>query len=267
MTVSQETLAEATGTSVATIRRHTQELEAMRATLRIRVGPGTYAYRLDPEETWRYWGNAKKFAAFNTKSGLEEGQRRRGAPDEDALRHAGRGGLGQPPRRSRSFDQGSARHAEALRLLIEPGHDLCGKSTFTRFTSIAWPARRAPIDRPDTSSPSSNRLSSSAAFIALHLLWPGAADRRSAAQRLPRGVQMAVQCLPPIFPTETNRVVLGLRRGLQEPRIGPQGLRLLEIEAVLGPYWSRSCPGRIRTPWEVLRWAPLNGRNYLLRQY
>ena len=68
VTVSQETLAEATGTSVATIRRHTQDLEAMRAIVRIRVGPGTYAYCLDPEEIWRYWGNAKKFAAFNTKT-------------------------------------------------------------------------------------------------------------------------------------------------------------------------------------------------------
>lgn len=68
VTVSQETLAEATGTSVSTIKRHTKELEDMRALIRLRVGPGTYAYCLDPEEIWRYWGNAKKFAAFNTKT-------------------------------------------------------------------------------------------------------------------------------------------------------------------------------------------------------
>ena len=68
VTVNQETLAEATDTSVSTIYRHTKELEAIGALVRIRVGPGTYAYCLDPEEIWRYWGNAKKFAAFNTKT-------------------------------------------------------------------------------------------------------------------------------------------------------------------------------------------------------
>lgn len=68
VTVSQETMAEATGTSVSTIKRHTKELEEMRALVRLRVGPGTYAYCLDPEEIWRYWGNAKKHAAFNTRT-------------------------------------------------------------------------------------------------------------------------------------------------------------------------------------------------------
>ena len=68
MTVNQETLAEATDTSVSTIYRHTKELEAIGALIRIRVGPGTYAYCLDPEEIWKFWGNAKKFAAFNTKT-------------------------------------------------------------------------------------------------------------------------------------------------------------------------------------------------------
>ena len=50
---SQTVLAEMLGVTDRTIRTLTKALEDQRAIVRIRVGAGTYAYALDPDEIWK----------------------------------------------------------------------------------------------------------------------------------------------------------------------------------------------------------------------
>lgn len=65
---SQQLIADETKTSIATVKRHLAYLEGVRAIVRLKIQGGACAYCLDPEEIWRYWGGAQRFAAFNTKT-------------------------------------------------------------------------------------------------------------------------------------------------------------------------------------------------------
>lgn len=65
---SQTVLAEMLGVTDRTIRTLTKALEDQRAIIRIRVGAGTYAYALDPDEIWRAWDQSKDHAVFRTQT-------------------------------------------------------------------------------------------------------------------------------------------------------------------------------------------------------
>lgn len=79
---SQAVLAEMLGVTDRTIRTLTKVLEDQSAIVRIRVGTGTYAYALDPDEVWKAWDIQKDHAVFKTrtlvsKSGENETIKRR----------------------------------------------------------------------------------------------------------------------------------------------------------------------------------------------
>lgn len=65
---SQTVLAEMLGVTDRTIRTLTKALEEQAAIVRIRVGAGTYAYALDPDEVWKAWDVQKDHAVFRTKT-------------------------------------------------------------------------------------------------------------------------------------------------------------------------------------------------------
>lgn len=65
---SQTVLAEMLGVTDRTIRTLTKALEEDGAIVRIRVGAGTYAYALDPDEVWKAWNIQKDHAVFRTKT-------------------------------------------------------------------------------------------------------------------------------------------------------------------------------------------------------
>lgn len=65
---SQTVLAEMLGVTDRTIRTLTKSLEDQKAIVRIRVGAGTYAYALDPEEVWKAWDVHKDHAVFKTRT-------------------------------------------------------------------------------------------------------------------------------------------------------------------------------------------------------
>jgi DNA-binding Lrp family transcriptional regulator len=70
---SQAVLAEMLGVTDRTIRTLTKVLEDQKAIVRIRVGTGTYAYALDPDEVWRAWDVQKDHAVFRTKTLVSKG--------------------------------------------------------------------------------------------------------------------------------------------------------------------------------------------------
>ena len=65
---AQTVLAEMLGVTDRTIRTLTKALEEQGAVVRIRVGAGTYAYALDPDEVWKAWDVQKDHAVFRTKT-------------------------------------------------------------------------------------------------------------------------------------------------------------------------------------------------------
>ncbi len=65
---AQTVLAEMLGVTDRTIRTLTKSLEDQGAIVRIRVGAGTYAYALDPDEVWKAWDVQKDHAVFRTKT-------------------------------------------------------------------------------------------------------------------------------------------------------------------------------------------------------
>lgn len=65
---AQQVLADLLGVNERTIRRLTKSLEDEGAIVRIRVGSGTYAYALDPDEVWRAWDVQKDYAVFRTRT-------------------------------------------------------------------------------------------------------------------------------------------------------------------------------------------------------
>jgi DNA-binding Lrp family transcriptional regulator len=65
---AQTVLAEMLGVTDRTIRTLTKTLEEQGAIVRIRVGAGTYAYALDPDEVWKAWDVQKDHAVFRTKT-------------------------------------------------------------------------------------------------------------------------------------------------------------------------------------------------------
>ena len=65
---SQTVLAEMLGVTDRTIRTLTKVLEDQKAIIRIRVGTGTYAYALDPDEVWKAWDIHKDHAVFRTQT-------------------------------------------------------------------------------------------------------------------------------------------------------------------------------------------------------
>lgn len=65
---SQVVLAEMLGVTDRTIRTLTKTLEEQSAIVRIRVGAGTYAYALDPDEIWKAWDVQKDYAVFRTRT-------------------------------------------------------------------------------------------------------------------------------------------------------------------------------------------------------
>lgn len=65
---AQTVLAEMLDVNERTIRRLTKSLEEQNAIVRIRVGAGTYAYALDPDEIWKAWDVYKDHAVFRTKT-------------------------------------------------------------------------------------------------------------------------------------------------------------------------------------------------------
>lgn len=65
---SQTVLAEMLGVTDRTIRTLTKALEDQNAIVRIRVGAGTYAYALDPDEVWKAWNVKKDHAVFRTRT-------------------------------------------------------------------------------------------------------------------------------------------------------------------------------------------------------
>ena len=65
---SQQLIADETKTSLSTVKRHLDFLENVGAIVRLKIQGGACAYCLDPQEIWRYWANAKKYAAFNTRT-------------------------------------------------------------------------------------------------------------------------------------------------------------------------------------------------------
>lgn len=65
---AQTVLAEILGVTDRTIRTLTKALEEQNAIVRIRVGAGTYAYALDPDEVWKAWDVQKDHAVFRTKT-------------------------------------------------------------------------------------------------------------------------------------------------------------------------------------------------------
>lgn len=70
---SQTVLAEMLGVTDRTIRTLTKSLEEQGAVIRIRVGAGTYAYALDPDEVWKAWDVYKDHAVFRTKTLVSKG--------------------------------------------------------------------------------------------------------------------------------------------------------------------------------------------------
>ena len=75
---SQTVLAEMLGVTDRTIRTLTKALEDQRAIIRIRVGAGTYAYALDPDEIWRAWDSSKDFAVFRTRTLVSKADKENG---------------------------------------------------------------------------------------------------------------------------------------------------------------------------------------------
>ena len=75
---SQTVLAEMLGVTDRTIRTLTKTLEDQRAIVRIRVGAGTYAYALDPDEIWRAWAVSKDHAVFRTRTLVSKGDKENG---------------------------------------------------------------------------------------------------------------------------------------------------------------------------------------------
>lgn len=65
---AQTVLAEMLGVTDRTIRTLTKFLEEDGAIVRIRVGAGTYAYALDPDEVWKAWNVQKDHAIFRTRT-------------------------------------------------------------------------------------------------------------------------------------------------------------------------------------------------------
>lgn len=70
---SQAVLAEMLGVTDRTIRTLTKVLEDQKAIIRIRVGTGTYAYALDPDEVWKAWDIHKDHAVFRTQTLVSKG--------------------------------------------------------------------------------------------------------------------------------------------------------------------------------------------------
>jgi hypothetical protein len=67
--VSQELLAEELGVSRRSIIRASQWLDEENIVVRIKLGGSAiYAYCLNPDEVWRYFDEAKDYAAFKTKT-------------------------------------------------------------------------------------------------------------------------------------------------------------------------------------------------------
>lgn len=75
---SQNVLAEMLGVTDRTIRTLTKVLEDQGAIIRIRVGAGTYAYALDPDEIWRAWAVSKDHAVFRTRTLVSKADRENG---------------------------------------------------------------------------------------------------------------------------------------------------------------------------------------------
>lgn len=70
---SQVALADMLGVTDRTVRTLTKFLEEQHAIVRIRVGAGTYAYALDPDEVWKAWDIQKDYAVFRTKTLVAKG--------------------------------------------------------------------------------------------------------------------------------------------------------------------------------------------------
>lgn len=70
---SQVVLAQLLGVTDRTVRTLTKTLEEQNAIVRIRVGAGTYAYALDPDEVWKAWDVQKDHAVFKTKTLVAKG--------------------------------------------------------------------------------------------------------------------------------------------------------------------------------------------------
>lgn len=70
---SQLVLAEMLGVTDRTVRTLTKALEEQNAIVRIRVGAGTYAYALDPDEIWKAWDVQKDYAVFKTRTLVAKG--------------------------------------------------------------------------------------------------------------------------------------------------------------------------------------------------
>lgn len=75
---SQTVLAEMLGVTDRTIRTLTKTLEDQGAIVRIRVGAGTYAYALDPDEIWRAWAVSKDHAVFRTRTLVSKADKENG---------------------------------------------------------------------------------------------------------------------------------------------------------------------------------------------
>lgn len=73
MVASQVALADMLGVTDRTVRTLTKFLEEQHAIVRIRVGAGTYAYALDPDEVWKAWDIQKDYAVFRTKTLVAKG--------------------------------------------------------------------------------------------------------------------------------------------------------------------------------------------------
>lgn len=65
--VSRQTLAEALEIGERTVSRHIKTLEKEAAIIVLKVGTAN-VYALNPAEVWKSFGNAKPFAAFNTRT-------------------------------------------------------------------------------------------------------------------------------------------------------------------------------------------------------
>lgn len=70
---SQVVLADLLGVTDRTVRTLTKFLEEQHAIVRIRVGAGTYAYALDPDEVWKAWDVQKDHAVFRTRTLVAKG--------------------------------------------------------------------------------------------------------------------------------------------------------------------------------------------------
>ena len=71
---AQTVLAEMLGVTDRTIRTLTKALEEQGAVVRIRVGAGTYAYALDPDEVWKAWTSRRTTPSFDQDAGVQAGR-------------------------------------------------------------------------------------------------------------------------------------------------------------------------------------------------